>query len=271
MAHPQIAAFPRLAEANAQPTRSIAGQKTLITRTIHDMSYDPIRDEIVVPQFYAQAIMTYRGDATGDVPPVRIIRGPSTQITNPDRITLDPINNEIYVPQDERILVFPRDGQGDVAPIRIIEGPEVISSAIAVDPISNLLITTGAAPRNVDGSRGGGQISIFNRTDRGTVKPLRVIRGPRTGMERAQLVAVHPPRGFILAGAPSNRNTGTQNFVGVWSVHDNGDVPPRWTIGGPNAVLRQVRGITLDPEHKNVIVSDKYLNAILTFNFPEIF
>jgi hypothetical protein len=270
VAHPQIAAFPRLAEANAQPTRSIAGQNTLITRTIHDMSYDPVRDEIVVPQFYAQAIMTYRGDANGDVPPVRVIRGPSTQIANPDRITLDPIHNEIYVPQDNRILVFPRDGQGDVAPTRVIEGPEVNASALAVDPVSNLLITTGNWTKP-DGSRGGGQISIFNRTDSGTVQPLRVIRGPRTGMERAQMIAAHPPRGLFLVGAPSVRNTGAQNFVGVWSIHDNGDVPPRWTIGGPNAVLRQIRGITLDPEHQNVIVSDKYLNAILTFNFPEIF
>jgi hypothetical protein len=90
-------------------------------------------------------------------------------------------------------------------------------------------------------------------------------------MERAQLVAVHPPRGYILVGAPSNRNTGPQNFVGVWSIHDNGDVPPRWTIGGPNAVLRQVRGIALVPAEKSVIVSDKYLNAVLTFSFPEIF
>ena len=269
MAHPQIAAFPRLAEANAQPTRSIAGQNTLITRTIHDMTYDPVRDEIVVPQFYAQAIMTFRGAANGNEAPIRVIRGPSTQIANPDRVTLDPINNEIYVPLDDRILVFPRDGQGDVAPIRVIEGPEVRANAIAVDPVSNLLIATGAAPR-INGNRSG-QISIFNRTDQGTVRPLRVIRGPRTGMERAQMIAAYPPRGLFLVGAPSIRNTSPQNFVGVWSIHDNGDVPPRWTIGGPNGVLRQIRGITLDPEHQSVIVSDKYLNAILTFHFPEIF
>jgi len=235
------------------------------------MSYDPIRDEIVVPQFYAQAIMTFRGAADGNEAPIRIIRGPSTQIANPDRITLDPINNEIYVPSDDRILVFPREAQGDVAPIRIIEGPEVRSSAIAVDPVANLIITTAAAPRPDGGGRAGGQVSIFNRTDSGTVRPLRVVRGPRTGMERAQLIIAHPPRGLYLVGAPSNANTGPQNFVGVWSIHDSGDVPPRWMIGGPNAVLRQVRGLALVPQHKSVIVSDKYLNAILTFEFPEIF
>ena len=85
------------------------------------------------------------------------------------------------------------------------------------------------------------------------------------------MIAAYPPRGLFLVGAPSIRNTSPHNFVGVWSIHDSGDVPPRWTIGGPNAVLRQIRGITLDPEHQSVIVSDKYLNAILTFHFPEIF
>ena len=59
--------------------------------------------------------------------------------------------------------------------------------------------------------------------------------------------------------------------VCAWSVNDNGDVPPRWQIGGPNQLLRQIRGITLVPKQKEVIVSDKYVNAVMTFYFPEIF
>jgi hypothetical protein len=59
--------------------------------------------------------------------------------------------------------------------------------------------------------------------------------------------------------------------VGVWSIHDRGDVPPRWMIGGPNGMLVQIRGVALDPKHKSVIVSDKRLNALLTYSFPEIF
>jgi hypothetical protein len=61
-------------------------------------------------------------------------------------------------------------------------------------------------------------------------------------------------------------------FVGVWSnLHDNGDVAPRWTIGGPYGVLKQPRGIDLDAKNKSVIVTDKVLNSVLTFYFPEIF
>jgi len=286
VAHPQIAAFPRLAEANAKPTRAIAGQRTLITRTIHDMAYDPVRDEIVVPQFYLQGILTFRGSANGDEAPIRVISGPRTQITNPARIALDPVHNEIYIPMGDRLLVFPRDGQGDVAPIRIIEGPDtqLSASTVQIDPVHNLIIVGGGAfgertpeerarQQVISGDRGerGGQVLIFNRTDNGNVKPLRIIRGPNSKLARIGLMAVYPPKELILVGVPSGENTSPNNFVGVWSERDNGDVPPRWMIGGPNSVLRQVRGVTLDPKNKSVIVSDKYVNAVLTFYFPEIF
>jgi len=59
--------------------------------------------------------------------------------------------------------------------------------------------------------------------------------------------------------------------VGVWSISDNGDLPAHWTIGGPKGVLRMPRGIALDVKNQNIMVSDKRLNAVLTFQFPEVF
>ena len=57
----------------------------------------------------------------------------------------------------------------------------------------------------------------------------------------------------------------------MWSTEDNGDVPPRWRIGGPKGILQQVRGVALIPAQKSLIATDKRLNAVLTFYFPEIF
>jgi hypothetical protein len=76
-------------------------------------------------------------------------------------------------------------------------------------------------------------------------------------------LAIHSPTGFVFAMQT--------RYVGVWHVDDNGRVPPRFTIGGPNGVLRQGRGVTLDPKNDAVIASDKELNAVLTFRVPEIF
>lgn len=79
------------------------------------------------------------------------------------------------------------------------------------------------------------------------------------------------PRG---AGAATNceGELGTEDsYFGVWSLRQPGDTPPRWKFGGPHGIIRQPRGVTLDPAHKNVIVTDKRVNAVLTWYFPEMF
>ena len=184
------------------------------------------------------------------------------------------------------ILVFPRDGDGDVAPIRVIKVSNTLlgASALTVDPLHDLLIASGSRPRvpgegggdggDFEGGEGGGsgrgEILIFNRTDNGNVKPRGVISGPM--VDGATLMTTYPPRGWILAAVKKGgRNSASGNYVGVWSINDNGPVPPRWTIGGPNGQLRDSRGIAVDPKHKSVIVSDKYVNGVLTYEIPEIF
>ena len=272
MGHPQIAAFARLANGGAKPVRAIAGQNTLFTRTIHDMAYDAVRDEILVASYHAFAILTFKGDANGDVPPVRKIWGPSTQILNPSSVSIDAVHGEIFVPQGNRVLVFPRDANGDVAPIRILEGPNTGFPArandaqrVTIDPVRNLMIASG------------GGIRIFDRTASGNTKPLRTITG--FGAKEVRLMTNNPANGMIfgpvrageLGGENPTGRFALDDFVGVWSVFDDGDAPPRFTIGGPNLLLKDTRGIAIDPKNKNVMVSDKTLNAVLTFNVPEAF
>jgi hypothetical protein len=276
-----VTAFARLADGNAKPTRSIFGQNTLFTRTIHAVEYNPITDEIVVPQLYLQGILTFRGGADADEAPIRVISGPATQINGVNmRVGLDPVHEEVFLPLGNEVLVFPSKANGNVAPIRILKGPDTLlgASSIAIDSVHDLLIVTGSRRGGGEGGEGGGgqgQILIFNRTDSGNAKPRAVISGPSTKLIQTELVTVYPPKELILvanhsAGFRYDKN-GDTAFVGVWSEHDNGDVPARWTIGGPNGVLRQTRGVAVDPKHKTIIISDKYLNSVLTYSFPEIF
>src|SRR5258707_6381422 len=101
--HPKIAVFARLAGENTPPVRALEGQKTLISRTMHGFMYDPLHDEIVVMSPLAQAVLTFRGGASGEEPPIRVIQGPRTQIQGTAYganaiVTLDPANNASYVP-----------------------------------------------------------------------------------------------------------------------------------------------------------------------------
>jgi hypothetical protein len=257
--HPAVAAFARLAEGSASPTRNIAGQNTLISRTIHDMAYDSVHDEIVVPSFYAQAILTFRGGANGDASPVRKIFGPRTQLRNPEAVEVDPIHGEIFVPFEKRVLVFPRDADGDVAPIRILGGPDSglfagQAGRVHVDPLNKVLIARRGT---------GGGVAIFDRTASGNAKPLRVISGV------GSMMTVYPPKAWIIAAQGGGDRHEAGDYVGVWSIHDSGNAPPRWIIG--KGIFYDIRGVTVDPEHKLVIATDKNLNAIVTFHVPEIF
>jgi hypothetical protein len=263
VAHPQIAIFARLAEENSSPTRLIYGQPTLLSRTMHDIRYDEVNDEILVTNPFAQALLVFRGAANGQDAPIRVIQGPDTQLMRPDRLAVDPMHDEIVVPSRDRILVFPRTGNGNVAPIRVIrdQEEELNTSVLAVDPVHNLFV-----------ARSGGSLRMFNRTDDGEVKPLRVIEGPSTGINGIDHLQVYPPKGWIVAANPGSGGMITEGyFIGVWSIQDNGDIPPRWKLAGARSVIAKPRGVALDPVHKEIIVADMRLNMVLTYYFPEIF
>ena len=273
MAHPQIAAFSRLAKENTQPTRLLAGQKTLLARTMHDIAYDAIHDEFVVTNPFAQAVLTFRGGAEGEEPPLRVIQGPSTMMDGPDRLGIDPVNNEIYIPESDRVMVYPREANGDTAPIRVLRGPDTMlrnTGGVTIDPVHDLLIV-GIQHRG--GTSPPGALLIYDRTANGNVKPKAVISGPKTRIIRINQLRVYPPKGWIIAAQPglSAEQEPEDVFIGVWSINDNGDVPPRWTIGGPMSTLKKPRGVALDPKNKELIVADMRLNSVLTYYFPEIF
>ena len=273
MTHPQIAAFAREAKENEPPVRTIEGQKTLLSRTMHGFSYDPIHDEVIVNSPLSQAILTFRGSVNGEEAPVRVIQGPKTHILGMgyaalSTVTADPANNEIFLPVGsggyrtpgtngpQGVLVFDRMANGDAAPKRILAGPDtqIRSDApqVGVDPIHNVLVVK---------SNG---LLIFDRTAQGNTKPLRVIRGPKTGGFGGGQITVYAEKGLIL--------TNSMDGWAVWSIYDDGDVAPRWRIpvkqitgGGQNS------GIAVIPKHKEIMIASALQNRVLTFYFPELF
>lgn len=275
MAHPQIAIFARLATENATIHRVIAGQKSLLSRTMHDVRYDAIHDEIIVPNPFAQAILVFRGSASGEEAPVRIIQGSNTQLRNPSYLDVDPIHNEIAVADSDRILIYARTGSGNVEPLRVIRGKEtrlISADSIAIDPVHNLVVA-GTNPSETKGREGPGALIIHDRNSNGNVKPLRYIQGAKSGITRIRQIQIYSPKGWIVAAqAGINEEQEPEGvFVGVWSVNDDGDAPPHWKLGGPHSVMKKPLGVALNAKHRELLVADMRLNSILTFHFPELF
>jgi hypothetical protein len=119
---------------------------------------------------------------------------------------------------------------------------------------------------------------VYARTAEGTTPPLRTIGGgPVSGLASPGRIVVHPPtrRVIVTTGAgqgardEESGDLTPRSYVGVWNQDDSGDVAPQWTVA--KGFLYMPRGLTLDPKKKTVIVSDKYLNAVLTFSLPEMY
>ena len=185
---------------------------------MHDIRYNEVNDEIIVPNPFANALLVFSLDANGDVAPLRAIRGPDTQIA----------------------------GQ-----------------SLAIDPINNLIAVTGRER----------SILIFDRTANGNVKPLRIIKGNNTQIDRINQMAIYPQGKLLVAAMPGRQGDvePPRVFVGMWSLDDDGDVAPKWTINGDQSTLRKPFAVALNPDHKELYVTDMRLNGVLTFSVPEIF
>ena len=232
---------------------------------MHDVRHDPTRDELIVANPFAAAILIFRGGANGQEAPIRVIQGPKTQLGNPQRMDIHPGRREIFVPGGGGILVFDLDANGDVAPKRIIRGPDTEGpgGSVAVDPIHNLIATPG---RNRS-------ILIFDLMANGNVKPLRVIRGTNTQIDRINQMAIYPEGKLVVVAMPGVQGLvePPRVFIGAWSLDDDGDVAPKFAIAGERTTMRKSFSVALDSLHKDVIVSDMRLNGVMTFNVPEMF
>ena len=252
---------------------------------MHGFAFDDLHDEIVVTSPLTQSVLIFRGGANGEEPPIRVIQGRNTQILGNatggnDKVSVDPVNNEIYVPLGDGtsrqlnaspkvapfgLLVFDRAANGDVAPKRVLRGPDTrlgSKSPVAVDPINNLLIV------NSDGA-----MLIFDRTASGNAKPKAVIEGPKSGVASISSFQVYPPKGWIIGGCSGGS-------ICAWSITDNGDAPPRWKIPVQQLTGHVASGVALDPLHKEIIFSaagqrvrppSGIMNTVITFSWPEIF
>ncbi len=306
---PRISTFARYTSGNVAPDRTIEGQQTHLSRTMHGLAFDPVHDELIVPVALSGAVLVFKGDARGNATPIRIIQGSHTGLIRPQTVEVDPVNNEIVAADSSSraILVFDRMANGDVAPKRKIGGLKTDFRdivGVAVDPVANVII---AANRSAGGPNG---LYMFDRLADGDVAPIRHIGGINTGvLGRFRQLKVDPERGMIYVAVQAFRRQqatpqkeadlytnekalaalraqakkeaseddavdqegggDTAGFIGVWSVKDDGDVPPRMMIRGPATRANGFGGVAINPKDGEVYGVGS--NAVMTYLVPKFF
>jgi len=277
--HPQIAIFARLAKENTPYVRSIEGQKSLLGRTMHDFSFDPIHDEIVITSALAQAILTFRGGANGEEAPIRIIQGNKTGIMAVgalDKVTIDAEHGEYYITTpNQEVLVYDRLATGNAEPIRRLKGPDTGlkvgqqkdgiftgkggNPKIGVDSMHNLLLVPVSDYTNTSQSVGERKVLVFDRTAVGNTKPRAV-------MYTGGIGAIYAPKQRLI-----NHNR-AKGHLEIWNIPANGEVrQPIMTIPCPLEERADGGVMDLDPVHKEVIMATAAGNTIVTYYVPEAF
>jgi hypothetical protein len=291
--------FARAANGNVAPKRVIEGQATNLSRTMHGIAYDNLHDEIVIPVALGGAVLVFKADASGEVPPIRIIQGTRTRLVRPHTVAVDPVNNEILTadPSSRAIFVFDRMSNGNVSPKRVISGEKTGLLDIVgldVDPIRNVIV---ASSRKGNGDKVG--IFVFDRLANGDVAPKQFIGGPNSKLAHFRQVAIDPGTGNIFLAQQNTRMKQMEayvldkpregfkakeddddddsdsgrldqlGFIAVYAPDDNGDIPPRAIIKGPGIRLAGAAGVALNPKKKEIITVGG--NGFQTFLLPEFF
>jgi DNA-binding beta-propeller fold protein YncE len=294
---PRISVFARLANGSIAPSRTIEGQATHLSRTMHGLAYDDVNDEIIVPVALGGALLVFRGDAKGETPPVRVIQGTNTRLVRPQTVAVDPVHNEILTadPSMRAVVVFDRRASGNVAPKRVISGEKtglLDIVGVAVDPVRDVIVASSRK-----GAEGPTGLFIFDRLANGDVAPKAFIGGPNSKLAHFRQVAIDPATGniflaqqntemkrqeayvldklradFIEPDDEDERDEGSldrMGFVAVYGPDDRGDIPPRAIIKGPGIRFAGAAGVALNPKKGEVIAVGG--NGFQTFLVPDFF
>jgi DNA-binding beta-propeller fold protein YncE len=162
----------------------------------------PISRFYAVPgsgKFQPPSITVYPKDGKGDIPPLREIQGPKTQLNWPTGIAYDPKRNEIFVANDtgDSVLVFDATANGDVAPKRVLQGPRSLIKypvGVFIDTVHDELWTANF---------GNHSVTVHRPDAQGDTAPLRLIRSaplnaPTPAMGNPHPVAFDTKREEIL-------------------------------------------------------------------------
>ena len=121
------------------------------------------------------SITVFSKKANGDTAPLRVIKGPKTQLNWPAALAIDSERGELYVANDQgdSVLVFGADDNGDVSPKWVLKGAKTLlkyPNGIALDLMHDELWVANF---------GNHTATVYKRDAAGDTAPLRMIRsGP---------------------------------------------------------------------------------------------
>jgi DNA-binding beta-propeller fold protein YncE len=196
--------FPYGVEGNTKPKRVLS-----VPHGAWGVAFNPKRNEVAVSIEHPNTVVVYRREASGSEAPLRVLRGPETELADPHGIVIDPGHNEMLVAnhgnwapltrEEEEategglkgghfalpsINTYAIEAKGDDKPARKIQGAQTQLNwpmGIGLDAMHDEIAVA---------NYGTNSILIFRRDATGNAAPVRVIKGDRTGVLGPMGVAI---------------------------------------------------------------------------------
>lgn len=195
--------FPYDTEGNVKPKRVLS-----VPHGAWGVAFNPSRKEVAVSIEHPNTVVVYRREASGSEAPLRVLRGPETELADPHGIVVDSGRNEMLVAnhgnwapltrEEEEsqgglrgghfalpsINTYAIEAKGDDKPTRKIQGAQTQLNwpmGVGLDATHDEIAVA---------NYGTNSILVFHRNADGNVAPLRMIKGDRTGVLGPMGVAV---------------------------------------------------------------------------------
>ena len=254
---------------------------------VNGIAVDPENNVVVASDPNRKSLLLYDRSqnkfAGTQTVPMRQIIGPATYIGMVAAVALDSQRREIYTANndiEDTVVVMPYAGNGNAKPSRVLSVPHQ-AWGLALGHTSNELAVTAEIFNAV---------VFYRREAQGVEAPVRVIRGPKTGLadphgiywddKNGEIgVASHGNfRGVVqntgsgCSPAPSNAETANENgefrppSIAIFSSNSRGDQAPLRAIQGHATKLDWPMGVSEDPVHDTIVVANNGDNSILIFD-----
>ena len=239
-----MSTFPFEANGNMPPSRELN-----VPHGAWGLFMDRKYDEMYVTVEHVNRVSVYKRTATGDEDPLRFIQGPKTMLADPHGIYVDNEKNEVYVVSHghyretkvgEEYQLF---GDGKLAKMRGSQASPGI-----VEPLAP---STG---RFIPAS-----ITVYPRTAKGDVAPLRTIGGAQTKMNLPLGIHMDTVTGQIVVA-----NSG-DNSVLFFDRNATGDVAPVRILRGTATELKGPSGVFVDQKRNELWVTSWDGHTITVF------
>ena len=265
--------------------------------SFNGVALDPASNRVLLSDTNRKSLLSYRTDAAAAAgtdmvaEPVRRIMGPDTGVGFIAGVAIDPRHRELLTVNndvEDRMVVFDYDNEGNVKPKRTLYVPHQ-SWGVGLSQKLDQIVFSVQTPN---------MIVWYKRDAKGLEPPVRVVKGPKTGMADPHGVAVDDKNNEVFVANHGNwrpaelitaytaydaresrqeadpskrmneeaRGRFRLGSVTVYPEDANGDVAPKRTIAGPLTQLDWPMGIAVDEANNEIVVASNGNDAILFFS-----